>query len=286
MKTKRFLLATAGATVDGRTIDAAMLQQMADSYDPSTYTARLNIEHIRGATPGGAFGAYGDVLELETEEVTVNFNGQAEKRLGLYGIFEVTDQAKALNESGQKLYSSVEINPNFGDKGFAYLMGVALTDSPASIATERLAFNRSLPGTLTLKTDDKAHAFALEFAEDDGSSSEAGDSFLTKLGSMFDAFATKIGAGTEAKETPAKKGGEGEGAAALDFTALRPLFEDMGQTFANQIGDLQTQLADQADQFAVQIKAIEDRFETTPAHQYQARPAAQGAHGDQAMTDC
>ncbi|PTR05019.1 capsid scaffolding serine peptidase GPO, partial [Novosphingobium sp. GV055] len=37
MKTKPFLLATAGSTVDGRTIDDAMLQQIASSYDPKTY---------------------------------------------------------------------------------------------------------------------------------------------------------------------------------------------------------------------------------------------------------
>lgn len=49
-RTKPFLLATAGSTVDGRTIDDKMIAEMASSYDPKTYGARLNIEHIRGIT--------------------------------------------------------------------------------------------------------------------------------------------------------------------------------------------------------------------------------------------
>jgi acyl-coenzyme A thioesterase PaaI-like protein len=69
MKTKPFLLATAGSTVDGRSIDDAMLEQMVSSYDPKTYGARLNIEHVRSA-PDGPFRAYGDVLELSIGKST------------------------------------------------------------------------------------------------------------------------------------------------------------------------------------------------------------------------
>ena len=46
------LLATAGSTVDGRSIDARDLEQIAASYDPKTYGARVNIEHIRGSYSG------------------------------------------------------------------------------------------------------------------------------------------------------------------------------------------------------------------------------------------
>lgn len=284
MKTKRFLLATSGATVDGRTIDEKMLTEMASSYDPKTYGARLNIEHIRGLGSDGPFRAYGDVLSLETEEVTVNFNGQDEKRTGLFGIFDVTEDAKKLNGAGQKLYPSIEIEPNFAGKGFAYLMGCALTDSPASIATDRLQFNRQLPGALTVSADKPAQAFAMEFAEDDGKSTEAGDSFLGKLGGMLDSFASRFAPKTEVTP-PAPKEGEGE-PAEFDFAQLKPLFTDLTQAFATEVGALRTALADQSDQFAVKIKAIEDRFEVTPAASYAARPAAAGAHGDATMTDC
>jgi hypothetical protein len=112
---------------------------------PRTFGARLNIEHVRGMAPDGPFRAYGDVLELSAGTVEVDFNGQKEQRKALFGTFDVTEEAKKLNESGQKVYPSIEIEPNFAGKGFAYLMGCALTDSPASIATQRLQFNRPCP---------------------------------------------------------------------------------------------------------------------------------------------
>lgn len=271
MKTKQFLLATAGATVDGRTIDANMLTEMADGYDPKTYGARVNIEHIRGISGQSPFRAYGDVLELSTAEVDVNFHGKTEKRLGLFGTLDVTDEAKTLNDAGQKVFPSIEIEPNFAGKGKAYLMGVALTDSPASIATERLQFNRSLPGALTVSADRPDQAFALEFAESEASSAEAGDSFLSKLGTMLE---NTFGKGTapEPKEPAAPEG------QAADFTAdtLRPLFEGLGQTFAKEMGDLRTEMRGELDQFAVQIKALETTAETTPDHRHSARPEGSG----------
>ena len=287
MKTKKFLLATAGATVDGRTIDANMLAEMAQGYDPKTYGARLNIEHLRGLSGQSPFKAYGDVLELSVEDVDVNMHGKTEKRKGLFGVFDITDDAKELNGASQKVYPSIEIEPNFAATGKAYLMGVALTDSPASVATERLAFNRKLPGALTLGADNPDQAFAIEFADATGKTGEDGATFLPQLGSMFDAFASKItGQGEKPEGKSAAKTGETEDAGNLDFAQLRPLFEDMGTKFAAQVTALQTQIADQGDQFAVKVKALEDRFETTPSNEYTARPAAVGAHGDQAMTDC
>ena len=45
----------------------------------------------------------------------------------------------ALNKKRQKVYTSIEIHPNLNEKG-AYLMGLAVTDSPASLGTEMLQF--------------------------------------------------------------------------------------------------------------------------------------------------
>ncbi|MFW2446005.1 MAG: GPO family capsid scaffolding protein [Qipengyuania pacifica] len=271
MKTKRFLLATAGATVDGRTIDEKMLTEMAEGYDPKTYGARLNIEHIRGVSGSAPFRAYGDVLELSVDDVDVNFHGTTEKRKGLFGILDVTDEAKELNGAGQKVFPSIEIEPNFAGKGKAYLMGVALTDSPASIATERLQFNRSLPGALTVSADRPDQAFALEFAESETSSADAGDSFLSKLGTMLENTFGK-GAAPEPKEPAAPEG------QTTDVTAdtLKPLFEGLGQTFAKEMGDLRTEMRGELDQFAVQIKALETTAETTPDNQHSARPKGSG----------
>ena len=277
MKTKPYLLATAGSTVDGRTIDEKVLQEMADRYDPKAYGARLNIEHIRGISGDKPFRSYGDVLELSTAEVEVNFNGKTEKRLGLYGTFDVTDDAKALNDAGQKVYPSIEIEPNFGGKGFAYLMGCALTDSPASIATDRLQFNRQMPGTIKLSCDDAA---LLEFAEESG---ENGTALLGSLKTLFDNFASKFAPkieekpeGTNADDKPA----------TFDFTQIAPLFEQFTQTIATEIGSLRTELRTEVDGLAVKFKRLNEERETTPATTYTQRPKANGASGQYAKTDC
>ncbi|MBA4087356.1 MAG: hypothetical protein C0491_06100 [Novosphingobium sp.] len=270
MKTKPFLLATAGSTVDGRVIDEKMLEEMVSSYDPKVYGARLNIEHIRGISGDGPFRAYGDVLELSIGEVEVNFNGKTEKRKALYGIFDVNDDAKKLNEAGQKVYPSIEIEPNFGGKGFAYMMGCALTDSPASIATERLQFNRSLPGTLTVSGD---KAEALEFAGADVT--EGGNSLLTAMSKMFDGFAAKFAPKGEEKPE-VKADDKKDAAAALDFTQLRPLFEDLGKTFATAVDSLRTEFRAEADALAVKLKKVEETQERTPDQNYRQRPISDG----------
>lgn len=276
MKTKPFLLATAGSTVDGRTIDDKMLKEMAGSYDPKTYGARLNIEHIRGISGQAPFRAYGDVLELSTGEVDVNFNGKAEKRLGLFGVLDVTEDAKALNEAGQKVYPSIEIEPNFAGKGFAYLMGCAFTDSPAAIATDRLQFNRSLPGTLNVAAEE---ASLLEFAED--TPGTGGDSFLTKLGAMLDGFSAKF---TQSKvdPEPKKEGDDPAPAAAFDFSQLKPLFADLGQSFSDEIGTLRTELRTEVDAIGVKLSKVEKVQEETPALSFQRRPQGNGNAGSYA----
>ncbi len=275
-RTKPFLLATAGSTVDGRTIDENMIKEMAKSYDPKTYGARLNIEHIRGISGEKPFRAYGDVAELSTADVDVNFNGTIEKRLGLFGSFDVTEDAQALNAAQQKVYSSIEIEPNFGGKGFAYLMGCALTDSPASIATERLAFNVARPGALTFSRDDAA---PLEFADDKGDVTPEGGSFLKALTSVLEKFSGKP------VEEPAKPQEPKPAAGQMDAAALTGLFTEMGKAFQTSLTDMQTAFTGEINAMGLKVKALDDKFETTPAADQGTRPLANGA-GSFAKTDC
>ncbi|WP_337846851.1 GPO family capsid scaffolding protein [Sphingomonas sp.] len=275
MKTKPFLLATAGSTVDGRVIDEKMLEEMAKSYDPKTYGARLNIEHIRGISGEGPFRAYGDVVELSTAQVDVNFNGKTEKRLGLFGVFDVSPDAKKLNDAGQKVYPSIEIEPNFAGKGFAYMMGCALTDSPASIATERLQFNRGLPGNISVAHDDAA---LLEFPEDAPAAESGG--FLNALGGVLDKFAEKIG--VKEASTPAAPTPKQEEVAPFDFSHLRPLLEDMGKQFATGLDGLRNEMRGEVDRLGVQIKKIAEEQETTPAPNFRQRPQSNGGAADYA----
>lgn len=135
-KSNWFRIATAGDTTDGREIQAEWIIQMAQNYNPQTYGARINLEHIRGIFPDGVFGAYGDVLALKTEKVTLN----GEEKDALFAQIKPTESLIALNKKGQKVYTSMEVDDNFAKTGSAYLIGLAITDSPASLGTEMLAF--------------------------------------------------------------------------------------------------------------------------------------------------
>lgn len=279
-RTKPFLLATAGSTVDGRVIDEKMLTEMASSYDPKTYGARINIEHIRGITGEKPFRSYGDVVSLSVGETDVNFNGAVEKRKALFGVFDVLDDAQALNDAGQKVYPSIEIEPNFGGKGFAYMMGVALTDSPAAIGTERLQFNTSRPGALNLNGD---AASALEFADDKGEQTAETSGFLKSLTAVLDKF---VGKPADPVTPPAAQASAQVLAqpAALDAATLTGMFTEMGKEFQSALSQQQTAFADEINQMGLKLKALDDKFEATPMPGQTARPLSNGSNFTK--TDC
>lgn len=135
---RRFRIGVEGATTDGRTIDRAWLEQMAANYDPAVYTALINMEHIKGYTPDSPFRRYGKIEALETEEIQ---DGLLSGKLALYAYLAPTDDLIALTKKWQKLFTSMEVNPDFADTGAAYLVGLAVTDDPASLGTEMLTFS-------------------------------------------------------------------------------------------------------------------------------------------------
>lgn len=274
IKTKPFLLATAGTTVDGRTIDEKQIKEMASSYDPKTYGARLNIEHIRGISGDGPFHSYGDVVELSTSEVEVNFNGQVEKRLGLFGAFEVQENAKKLNDAGQKLYPSIEIAPDFGGKGFAYLMGCALTDSPAAIGTERLQFNRADPSRINLTGEQAA---ALEFVEE-AATTPAADGFFKALTDLLTGF-KKSEPETPPVQTPP--------AAAPDAMAqFTQVMEGMAKAMDSQFAAFAAAQNTQMAALTAKVDGFAKTVENTPGPVGGQRPLATGPDANFARTDC
>lgn len=154
MKKAKFRVAREGATTDGRKISREWLEQMAKNYDPKVYGARINLEHFKSLYPDSAFRAYGDVLSLSTEEE----NGL------LYLVAEISPNQDLieLNKRRQKVYTSIEVDPSFADTGEAYLVGLAVTDSPASLGTEMLEF--SSKASVNPLADRKTNANTL-FAE-------------------------------------------------------------------------------------------------------------------------
>ena len=128
-KTDWRVIGVSGETADGRTILAQELQEMADQYDPEIYGARINLEHMNFLFPDFA-GGYGDVVELKAEPWAKD-----ETKTALLAKLNITDSLQKLWDSGQKIYTSMEITPRFADTNKAYLTGLAITDTPASLGT-------------------------------------------------------------------------------------------------------------------------------------------------------
>ncbi|HCG9116560.1 TPA: GPO family capsid scaffolding protein [Vibrio parahaemolyticus] len=125
------IIATEGPTVDGRKITREWLSQMAESYDPEEYTALIWPEHRRFY----GFGEnWGKVVELKTEE--------KDGKMRLFAKLEPNQYLLDANSKKQKLFTSIEPEPDYKGEGRCYLMGLAATDSPASTGTSLLQFSR------------------------------------------------------------------------------------------------------------------------------------------------
>lgn len=137
---KRLKVAQEGQTVDGRLLTAKEIMEMATTYNPQLYAGRVNIEHIMGYSPTPPFNAYGDVISVEAEKVD-----------GVWCLFNTISALPnliELNKDGQKLYPSIEFYRDFAGTGKAYQVGLAFTDTPASLGTEPLKFSHQRPQTV------------------------------------------------------------------------------------------------------------------------------------------
>ncbi|MFV0680010.1 GPO family capsid scaffolding protein [Ottowia sp.] len=277
-KAKRFRVATSGPTIDGREIKADWLTQAADNYDPvGIYAARINVEHLRGAMHESEFGALGDVTALSTENLK-------DGRVALYADLLPNERAIAANQKGQKVYSSIEIIENFAGTGQAYMVGLALTDSPASLGTQRLAFSTQQTAAAASASAEpfsvigkksSALAFAManpidfDLSDDDA----AADSKLSELfATLRDKFTARF---KVADKTTADLAAEV--AATLDAfaDATATQFDQQGQDFA-ALQAAHTQL--QTD-----FANLKKQLETTPAAP--ARKASTGGTSAE-VTDC
>jgi len=262
-RSKMFRIGVEGATTDGRTIERSWLEEMAASYNRDTYGARINVEHIKGLSPDSQFGAYGDVLALKTEEVEIN----GEKKLALFAQIQPNDALLALNKKGQKIYTSMEIQPKFANTGKAYLVGLAVTDSPASLGTEALEFSAK-HGTLTSRKQDKDNLFTaaepaeLEFEEVDETPS--------KVAGLFKKVSELLGKGKQTEEQ------FGELAETLEAIAKHSSDQAEALT-AEQTArqGLETKLT----KLETDLQALTQRLGNTHDHNQQQRPAVAGGNG-------
>ncbi|MEJ1464957.1 MAG: GPO family capsid scaffolding protein [Candidatus Sedimenticola sp. (ex Thyasira tokunagai)] len=277
MKSKFFKVAQEGVTTDGRKITRDQITQMAANYNPDTYGARMWLEHIRGFFPDSAFKAMGDVLALETKE--------EDGKMGLYAQISPTPDLVAMNRNRQKIYSSIEMDPSFSDTGEAYLVGLAPTDSPASLGTEAMAFSAKAEVSLFADRKERpenvitaAIETSMEFSEEaDDDEDEEKPTLLSKVKAIFSKqkgdndkrFADSAAAVLAIAESQQQ---------ALDnFTTLQTAHTDLLEKFAT----LQTA----HDELNTQFTALAENLDEEPNPNHHSRQPASGGDGVE-LTDC
>lgn len=133
---------------------------MANGFDPRVYGCRINLEHIRSVIPDGQFCRYGDVTEVKAE--VIDDDSALNGKLALFGKIAPLDNLLAMLAKGQKVYTSMEIRPNFANTGKCHLIGLAVTDDPASLGTEYLQFcSRAQQNPLAGKKDQPGDLFSV-----------------------------------------------------------------------------------------------------------------------------
>jgi len=266
-KSRFFRVATEGATTDGRAITRQQIDQMAKNYAPEKYGARVWLEHLRGLHPESTFRAYGDVIALEAREVE-------DGKRALFAQIKPLPELVAMNKAGQKVYSSIEISAKFADTGEAYLVGLGVTDSPASLGTEVLTFAAQKPEASPFASRkqhadnlfSEAVAADLVFEDDADEGETATAKFTGALKALVQRFTGKT-ASDDTRFAEVLQGFEAFGAFA---DSQRQAHDALAQKFSA--------LSDKHD-------ALVKQLEATPESGYSQRPPASGGDGT-VKTDC
>lgn len=268
-----FRVAVEGATSDKRKIQRSWLEQAAKNFNRSTYGARVWLEHFRSLMPDGAFKAYGDVLAVKAEEVDIN----GQKKLALFAQIEPTADLIALNKAKQKIYTSIEIDDSFADTGEAYMVGLAVTDSPASLGTDVLEFSAQKPESSPFK--DRHFSNSSMFTE----------SLEAEL--VFEEIEVKpsIGAALFSKVQTLLSGKQAKD--DNEFSAVGEAVEAIAQhskELSEQLATEQSKhaaLSEQFTQLSAAFNELKQQLSTTQLSSQPARPPVTGG-SDSIVTDC
>lgn len=279
IKAKRFRIAVEGATTDGRVISRDWISQMAKNYSPEMYGARINMEHIRGYAADSTFRRFGDVTAIEAEEIG---EGPLKGKLALFGWIDPTPELVELTKARQKIYTSIEVNPEFADTGEAYLVGLAVTDDPASLGTEILSFSATAKvNPLASRKLDKGNLFTaaeetvIEFEE----VADAAPKLLERIAAMFSA--KKKTDGEQFADVSAAVTAVAE-QVQLNAESQTQELSALEQTVTARLEAIEQQAGEGRAAFA----ALQDQLSQTDGS-FTRRPAATGSDPKSgAQTDC
>lgn len=278
---KWFRIGVEGDTCDGRVISATDIQEMAETFDPRVYGCRINLEHLKGILPEGPFSRYGDVVELKSEKIDDDsvLNG----KLALFARITPTDDLIAMNKKLQKVYTSMEIQPNFANSGKCYLVGLAVTDDPASLGTEYLEFCRgakfnplnrfkAAPGNLI----SVATLAELEFED-------LPENVFTALSDKVKTIFSRKQASDDARFQDVHEAVTTVSEHVQDnLTATEQRLAALENAFSTLKQDVTTK-ANQTSQAFSQLKTTLDNTESTTQPR---RKLSTGGGGDELLTDC
>lgn len=279
---KWFRVATEGATTDGRKIARETIEKMASNYDPRKYGARIWLEHIRGLFADSAFRALGDVAALKAEVV--------EGKLALFAQLSPTADLVKLAQDRQKIFTSIEIDPSFADTGEPYLVGLGVTDTPASLGTDVLAFHAGGAGLLAHRKQRKENEFSAAEESDiqfTAEEPESGAGLLERVKNLLSNFTQNSDKKTAGIEQAAA---ERFAALSASITAIAEATADLRNSFAKSQADASTRedlakLRTDLDALSTQFTGLQNELHTAPDPSRSTRPPATGA-GDRVATDC
>lgn len=275
---KWFRIGVEGDTCDGRVIDGNDIQQMAESFDTRVYGCRINLEHFKGLFPNGDFKRLGDVVELKAEQISEDsiLNGQ----WALFAKLTPTDDLVSMVKASQKVYTSMEIRPNFANTGKCYLVGLAVTDDPASLGTEYLEFcARAKTNPLAGRKAEPGDLFsvatlaALEFEDQP-------ETLLSSLSEKVKGMFNRKQASDDARF------GDVHEAVTAVVEQVQADGESTAQRFTQleqEITGLKATVAEGQQQFAT----LQTTLDSTESFSQQRRPPATGGNGeDSLLTNC
>ncbi|WCM29180.1 GPO family capsid scaffolding protein [Sphingomonas sp. QA11] len=271
-KSQFFRAFVEGQTIsDGRVVTADMINQSVETFNTETYTPGINVEHLSGFSPEPPFNRYGDVIAVRAQTDDITIAGKTEKRRALYAQVDALDQLVNLARASQKPFPSVELTPDYAGSGKVGLVGLAFTDNPASIATQKLSFSRSAPGTIFSSGNEPV---TLEFEPkpiEPAGIADAIKAGFAGVAAMFSRTEPE-----KPKEEPKKPANDNFDPAAF-ATAL-------GDSMATTIAALIKPVTDAQTKMQQDYAALQGKLESTEQPGFKRAPATGGSGAVE--TDC
>lgn len=287
---KFFRVALEGDTTDGRKISRQDIVDCAETFNRELYGVRVNLEHFRGVVPGGPFDMLGDVVAVKAQEDEIDVGGVKQKAMGLYAQIEPLPVLTELNKAKQKIYTSIEIGQNCRGTGKAYLVGMAVTDSPASFGTQILEFAAKHPDYFAprkLAAENllvQAHEVPGEaLAAEPAPANPDPTGIFASIKGLLDKF-TPAPAATQMTTESESKPAAGESTPAAADPSIAALATVVGQLAATTQAFIAQTTTAQA-KLSADLEAVKTGLEATPANGFTPRPVATGGQGE-ARTDC